>query len=77
MKTITLKADTAFDAVLCELAKQRHTSKSAIIREAVVHYRDWLARDRLRQNLLKASLKTRTQHDSLMWSMEQASEDGL
>ncbi len=77
MKTISLKADDDFDAILKKLASQQHISKSAVIRDAVLRYRDWLERERLREKLLDASLKTRGQHEELMSAMDQASGDGV
>ncbi len=77
MKTITLKADEAFNLLLNELAREQHTSKSAIIRDAVLRYRDWLEQEQLKNQLLEASLKTRSQHKALMRDMEAADSDGL
>jgi len=77
MKTISLKADDDFDSLLKTLANQEHTSKSAVIREAVVRYGDWLERERLRKKLLDASLKTRGQHEDLMRDMSSADSDGI
>jgi len=77
MKTITLKADKAFENILCEIAEQQQTSRSAVIREAVVRYRAWLEQEKLRKQIHEASLKTRKHHENLMASMEQANSDGL
>jgi len=77
LKTITLKADKAFDAVLSELAEQQHMTRSAIIREAVVRYRAWLEREKLQKQIHEASMKTREHHQDIMESMDQASRDGI
>jgi len=77
MKTITLKADKAFDAILCEIAEQQHMSRSAVIRESVVRYRAWLEREKLRTQIYEASLKTRANHEHLTHSMDSANSDGL
>ncbi len=77
MKTITLKADESFDSLLSELAHQQNTSKSAIIREAVTKYQHWLQTERLRQQVIRASVKTRTQHEHNMMSMREANSDGV
>lgn len=61
MKTITLKADNAFDATLTELARRMQTSKSAVIRETVGEYKARLDREELRKRPLEASLKVRDQ----------------
>ena len=77
MKTITLKADNAFDATLTELARRMETSKSAVIREAVGEYKAQLDRKELRTRLREASLKVRDQTlDELeLWDVTIA--DGL
>ena len=61
MKTITLKADNAFDATLTELARRMDTTKSAVIREAVGEYKAQLDRKELRERLREASLRVRGQ----------------
>ncbi|MDX1556840.1 MAG: ribbon-helix-helix protein, CopG family [Xanthomonadales bacterium] len=61
MKTITLKANPDFDQELTELAKRLHTTKSAVIREAVGEYKTKLDRDEMRERLREVSLKVREQ----------------
>jgi predicted transcriptional regulator len=61
MKTITLKANPRFDEELTALANRLHTSKSAVIREAVGEYKLKLDREELRDRLKEASLKVRDQ----------------
>lgn len=61
MKTITLKADPQFDAELTRLAKRLHTTKSAVIREAVGEYKLKLDREEMRKRLKEVSLKVRDQ----------------
>jgi hypothetical protein len=61
MKTITLKADPKFDAELTALAERLHTTKSAVIREAVGEYVTQLNREEMRKKLQAASLLVRDQ----------------
>lgn len=77
MKTISLKADKAFENVLCEIAEHQQISRSAVIREAVIRYRAWLEHEKLRKQVYQASLKTREHQQHLMDSMDQANSDGL
>jgi predicted transcriptional regulator len=51
MKTITLKADEAFDALLSQLAAKLETTRSAVIRDAVISYERHLQMDALRRQV--------------------------
>ncbi len=77
MKTITLKADNEFNAILSQLATRLHTSRSAVIRDAVRNYSKQLDKDVLRQNILSASRKTRKQAIEISKNLEAADNDGL
>lgn len=77
MKTITLKADPKFDAELTRLAKRLHTTKSAVIREAVGEYKTKLERDEMRERLKEASLKVRDQNLEEMELWDATIGDGL
>lgn len=77
MKTITLKADPQFDAELTRLSKRLHTSKSAVIREAVGEYKTKLDREEMRNRLREASLKVRDQNREEMQVWDVAIADGL
>ena len=61
MKTVTIKADPEFDALLNRLARRMSTTRSRIIRDAVRNYQQQLDREALRQRMRTASLKTRKQ----------------
>ena len=52
-------------------------TRSAIIREAVVRYRTWLEREKLRKQIYDASMKTHEHRQDIMESMDQANSDGL
>jgi predicted transcriptional regulator len=77
MKTVTIKADAEFDALLSQLAKRMSTTKSRIIRDAVRNYQQQLDREVLRQRLRTASLKTRKQALEASDDFDAVNADGL
>ncbi|HET6564341.1 MAG TPA: ribbon-helix-helix protein, CopG family [Xanthomonadales bacterium] len=77
MKTITLKADPKFDAELTALAERLHTTKSAVIREAVGEYVAQLDREEMRKKLLAASLRVREQNLEELEVWDETLADGL
>ena len=77
MKTITLKADPEFDALLTSLARRLKITRSGVIRDAVRSYQLHLEREALRQQLRAASLKTRAQAAQAGEDFDAANGDGL
>lgn len=77
MKTITLKADAKFDALLSRLAKRLNTTRSAVIRDAVHCYERQLDKDALRHQLENASRRTRAQAKEVDEDLDAAIGDGL
>ncbi len=77
MKTVTIKADPEFDALLSRLASRLHTTKSRVIRDAVRNYQQQLDREALQQRIQTASLKTRKQALLAADDFEAANADGL
>jgi predicted transcriptional regulator len=77
MKTITLKADPKFDAELTALAERLHTTKSAVIREAVGEYKIKLDRDAMRARLQELSLRLREQTLEAIEDFDDTVADGL
>lgn len=77
MKTVTIKADAEFDALLSQLAGRLSTTKSRIIRDAVRNYQQHLDREELRQKIRSASLKTRAQALGVSAELDAANADGL
>jgi predicted transcriptional regulator len=77
MKTVTIKADAEFDALLNRLARRMGTTRSRIIRDAVRNYQQHLDREALRQQLRTASLKTRKQALDASADFDAANVDGL
>ncbi len=77
MKTITLKADQEFDAMLARLAARLDTSRSAVIREAVRRYEQALEREDLVARVREASRRTREQALRTAEDFDETSADGL
>jgi predicted transcriptional regulator len=77
VKTVTIKADAEFDALLNRLAGRLSTTKSRIIRDAVLNYQKFLDREELRQKIKSASLKTRNQALDMSDELDATSADGL
>jgi len=77
VKTVTIKADAEFDALLNRLAGRLGTTKSRIIRDAVLNYQKFLDHEELRQKIKFASLKTRNQALDISDELDAASADGL
>ena len=77
MKTVTIKADAEFDALLNRLARRLSTTRSRVIRDAVRNYQQYLDREALRQRVRTASLKTRKQALDASADFDTANADGL
>jgi predicted transcriptional regulator len=77
MKTITVKADQEFDALLTRLARRMKTTRSGVIRDAVRSYQRQLEREALRRRLQEVSLKTRDQSAQAAEDFDAANADGL
>ncbi len=77
MKTITVKADQEFDALLTRLARRMKTTRSGVIRDAVRSYQRQLEREALRRRLREVSLKTRDQAKQAAGDFDAANADGL
>jgi predicted transcriptional regulator len=77
MKTVTIKADAEFDALLNRLAGRLSTTRSRIIRDAVRNYQQYLDREELRQKIKSASLKTRKQALEVSAEFDLSNADGL
>ena len=77
MKTITVKADQEFDALLTRLARRMKTTRSGVIRDAVRSYQRQLEREALRRRLREVSLKTRDQSAQAAEDFDAVNADGL
>jgi len=77
MKTVTIKADAEFDALLSLLAGRLSTTRSRVIRDAVRNYQQYLDREELRKKIRSASLKTRDQALNAADEWDAVNADGL
>ena len=77
MKTITLKADDSFDALLTGMARNLNTTKSGIMRAAVISYKKHLERASLARQVRAASLKVREESLYYTSELDAADADGL
>ncbi len=77
MKTITLKADETFDALLTGLARNLDTTKSGVIRAAVLNYKKHLRRASLARQIREASFKVREEARQYAAEFDAADADGL
>lgn len=77
MKTVTIKADAEFDALLSRLAERLSTTRSRVIRDAVRNYQQYLDREELRKKIRAASLKTRSQALDVSAEFDAVNADGF
>jgi predicted DNA-binding protein len=77
MHTITLKSDDNFYEMLNNMVKNLSTTKSDLIRKAVVHYRDVLEKEKLKKQIKNASMKTRESSMQIIKEFDNTLCDGL
>ena len=77
MHTITLKSDDTFYNTLEEMVKTLNTTKSDLIRKAVVYYKDALEKERLKEQIKNASFKVREESLKTSNEFESTLNDGL
>ena len=77
MHTITLKTDDNFFAMLNELVATMGVSRSNLIRNAVISYKENLEKEQLRQQIQKASMKVRNESKTVAVEFEESLSDGL
>jgi len=77
MHTITLKSDDTFYNTLEEMVKSLHTTKSDLIRKAVVYYKDALEKERLNEQIKYASFKVREESLKISQEFDTTINDGL
>ena len=77
MKTITLKADDTFDALLTGLARDLDTTKSGVIRAAVINYKNQMERVSLGRRVREASLRVREEALEYTSELGAADAEGL
>ena len=77
MPTITLKSDDNFYNTLEDMVKTLHTTKSDLIRKAVVYYKDALEKERLKEQIKNASFKVRDESLKISQEFDHTLNDGL
>lgn len=77
MPVITLKADEAFTREVDALAARQHVSRSALLREAFVHYKRELDQHALAQRLQQASMRLSQASRVESATLDEALDDGL
>jgi len=77
MHTITLKSDDTFYNTLEEMVQSLHTTKSDLIRKAVVYYKDALEKERLKEQIKDASFKVREGSLKISQEFDSTLNDGL
>jgi len=77
MHTITLKSDDIFYNTLEDMVKTLHTTKSDLIRKAVVYYKDALEKERLKEQIKNASFKVREESLKISNEFDETLNDGL
>jgi len=77
MHTITLKSDDTFYNTLEEMVKSLGTTKSDLIRKAVVYYKDALEKEKLKEQIKNASFKVREESLKISQEFETTINDGL
>ena len=77
MPTITLKSDDNFYNTLEDMVKTLHTTKSDLIRKAVVYYKDALEKEKLKEQIRNASFKVRDESLKISQEFDHTLNDGL
>ena len=77
MHTITLKTDSDFFMMLNDMVRYLDTTKSDVIRKAVLNYRDVLEKEKLKKQIKKASMRTRNDSLSISKEFDDTLDDGL
>lgn len=77
MHTITLKTDDNFFTMLNEMVAAFGTSRSELIRNAVINYKETLEKEKLKQQIKKASLNVRNESLKIANEFEGTLSDGL
>ena len=77
MHTITLKSDDTFYNTLEDMVKMLQTTKSDLIRKAVIYYKDALEKEKLKEQIRNASFKVREESIKISQEFEHTLDDGL
>ena len=77
MHTITLKSDDTFYDTLEDMVKILQTTKSDLIRKAVIYYKNALEKEQLKEQIKNASFKVREESLKISQEFEHTLSDGL
>jgi len=77
MHTITLKSDDTFYNTLEDMVKILQTTKSDLIRKAVIYYKNALEKEQLKEQIKNASFKVREESLKISQEFEHTLNDGL
>ena len=77
MHTITLKSDDTFYNTLEDMVKILQTTKSDLIRKAVIYYKNSLEKEKLKEQIKNASFKVREESLEISKEFEHTLSDGL
>ncbi len=77
MHTITLKSDDTFYNTLEDMVKTLNTTKSDLIRKAVVYYKGALEKEQLKEQIKNASFKVRADSLKTIHDFDSSVNDGL
>ena len=77
MHTITLKSDDVFYNTLNDMVKTLNTTKSDLIRKAVIYYKNVLEKEKLKAQMKQASLKVRDESLKISKEFGNSINDGL
>ena len=77
MHTITLKSDDIFYDTLNDMVKSLKTTKSELIRKAVIYYKSVLEKEKLKHQIKQASMKVRKESLKISQEFENTINDGL
>lgn len=77
MKTITLKTEDSFFEKVTSLAKELHLSKSELIRQSIAEFEKNIKNKRLKEKMMRASLKVREANREIVNDFDGTVEDGL
>jgi hypothetical protein len=77
MHTITLKSDDTFYNTLEDMVKTLDTTKSDLIRKAVVYYKNALEKERLKEQIKSASFNVKQESSKISQEFEYTLNDGL
>jgi len=77
MHTITLKSDDDFYNTLNEMVENLNTTKSELIRRAVLYYQNVLEKEKLKEQIKSASYKVRDESLAVTKEFDNSLDDGL